>query len=147
MLRTIKASVTSLSEGMQVQSESRSFRILMDEPKAMGGSDQGMNPLEVLLGALGGCQAIVAKMFAKAQGVTFEEFHLEIEADIDMSGMMGNADARNGFQEIRYNMHFKTDESQETMERFAKFIEQTCPVTDTLLQGTNMVLGSVVLNS
>ncbi|MCK5731791.1 MAG: OsmC family peroxiredoxin, partial [Tenericutes bacterium] len=60
MLTTFKAKATKLQGGMQVETESRNFKILIDEPKTLGGTDTAMSPVEALLCALGGCQAIVA---------------------------------------------------------------------------------------
>lgn len=144
MLTTVKANAKKLPEGLQVETESRGFKIILDEPEDLGGTNASMNPVEALLCALGGCQAIVASAFAEAQDFSFEEFHVELEGDIDLDGFMGLADVRNGFQEIRYKMHFKTNETQEKAEAFAKFIEETCPVGDCLMNGVKLVSAGVV---
>ncbi len=146
MLTTFKAKVKKLPGGLQVEGVSRNFKIIMDEPADMGGTNVGMNPVEATLCALGGCQSIVAAAFAQAQGVKFEEFYVDIEGDIDLDGFMGKSDVRPGLQEIRFTMHFKTDESQEKMEKFAEFIEKTCPVGDTLAKGTKFTLAGVVID-
>ncbi len=145
MLTTYKAKATKLPDGLRVETESRSFKIYIDEPKSLGGTDQYMSPVEVVLCALGGCQAIVAAAFAKARGVTFESFHVEVEGDIDLDGFMGKSDVRTGYQEIRYKMHFKTTESQKKMEAFAAFIERTCPVGDTIANEVRLVNAGVVI--
>lgn len=46
-----------------------------------------------------------------------------------------NPEVRNGFQEIRSNICFKTEESQEKVDAFVEFIENTCPVGDNLMNG------------
>lgn len=144
MLTTFKATARKLPEGMQVETNSRGFKILMDEPEELGGTDIAMNPVEAVLCALGACQAIVASAFAAAHDFAFEEFHVELEGDLDPDGFMGLADVRNGFQEIRFTMHFKTNESQEKTEAFAEFIEKTCPVGDCLANGVKLVMAGVV---
>lgn len=144
MLTTFKATAKKLPEGLQVETQSSGFKIIMDEPESLGGTNQGMNPVEALLCALGACQTIVASAFAQAKGFKFEEFHVELEGDLDPDGFMGLADVRPGFQEIRFNMHFKTDETQEKAEEFAAFIERTCPVGDCLENGVKLVLAGVI---
>lgn len=144
MLTTFKATATKLPEGLQVETESRGFKIIMDEPKDLGGTDKAMNPVEALLCTLGACQTIVASAFAAAKGFKLEEFRVELEGDLDPDGFLGLADVRNGFQEIRYKFHMKTDESQEKAEAFAEFIENTCPVGDCLVNGVKLVLAGVV---
>lgn len=144
MLTTFKASAKKLPEGLQVETESRGFKIVMDEPEELGGTNAAMNPVEALLCALGACQTIVASAFAQAKGFKFEEYHVELEGDLDPDGFMGLADVRPGFQEIRFTMHFKTDESQEKAEEFAEFIEKTCPVGDCIGNGVKLVKSGVV---
>lgn len=144
MLTTFKATATKLPQGLQVETESSGFKILMDEPKQLGGTDQGMNPVEALLCALGACQSIVVAAFAKRFGFSYEQFHVELEGDLDPDGFMGLADVRNGFQEIRYVMHFSTTESQEKTEEFVTFVENTCPVGDCLTNGVKLVQAGVV---
>ena len=146
MLTTFKATARNLPDGLQVETNSRGFKILMDEPKELGGTNAGLNPVEAILCALGGCQTIVAVAFAKANHFAFEEFHVEIEGDLDPDGFTGKADVRNGFQEIRYSMHFKTNESQEKTEKFADFIEERCPVCDILANEVKLVRSAVVVN-
>lgn len=144
MLTTFKATAKKLADGLQVETNSRGFKILLDEPEELGGTNVAMNPVEALLCALGACQTIVATAFAESQGFSFEDFHVELEGDLDPDGFMGLSDVRNGFQEIRYQMHFKTSESQEKAEAYAKFIESRCPVGDCLMNGVKLVSSGVI---
>ncbi|OMD59748.1 OsmC family protein [Paenibacillus odorifer] len=146
MLTTFKATAKKLPNGMQVETNSRGFKIIMDEPEDLGGTDVGLNPVEALLCAFGACQAIVASAFADANDFSFEEFYVELEGDLDPDGFMGLADVRNGFQEIRFVMHFKTNESQEKADAFTDFIEKTCPVGDCLANGVKLVKAGVVIH-
>jgi len=146
MLHTYKATAKLLPDGLQVETEARGFKILIDEPETLGGTNVGMSPVEAVICALGACQAIVARAFASSQNFTFEEYYIQIEGDLDTDGFMGLADVRNGFQEIRYTTHFKTNESQEKAEAFAKFIAGRCPVGDTLENGVKVVSAGVVID-
>ncbi len=50
---------TSLGEGLHSKATVRDFAPLdIDEPPVLGGTDQGPNPVEVILAALGSCQEI-----------------------------------------------------------------------------------------
>ncbi|MDO5715915.1 MAG: OsmC family protein [Tissierellia bacterium] len=146
MKETFKVVARKTSEGLQVESEARGFKIIMDEPEDLGGTDTGMNPVEALLCALGSCQAIVAYAFAEPMGINLEGFHVELEGDLDPDGFLGLAEGvRNGYQEIRYSMHFKSDASQEELEKYAHFIESRCPVGDCLENGVPLKLTKVVV--
>lgn len=54
-VETFKAVSKKLPEGLAVESEVRGFKMVLDEPKEMGGTNKGMNPVEALLCALGSC--------------------------------------------------------------------------------------------
>ncbi len=83
-------STTKLTEGMRVECVARDHTILLDEPKELGGTDTGMNPVEGLLSALGACKCIVARCFAKAHGIDLQDFRIELEGgDLDPDGFMG----------------------------------------------------------
>ena len=69
---------------------------------------------------------------------------MELEGDLDPDGFLGRADVKKGLQEIRFTMHFKTEESQESCERFADFVQSTCPVENTLLSGVKILRTAVV---
>ena len=145
MLTTFKATAKKLPDGLQVETESRGFKVLMDEPKDLGGTDASLNPVEDVLCALGACQAICAAAFARSQGIKLDDFFVELEGDLDPDGFQGKAPVRNGFQEIRFKMHMKTDASQEEAEKLADFIESRCPVGDCLQNGVKLVRSGVVV--
>ena len=139
MITTFQAITKKTETGLQVDCESGGFKLIIDEPEASGGTNTGMTPLHAQLCALGACQSIVAAAFAQANNFTFEEFYAELEGDIDLDGFMGIADVPKGFQEIRFAYHFKTDEPQEKCDEFAKFIQATCPIGETLQNGVKLV--------
>ncbi len=84
---TFKAT-SKLVSGLQVDNQVRDFSLRMDEPKELGGTDTGMNPVEALLVALGSCMTIVAAAFAKAKKIDLQDFWLELEGDLDPDGFL-----------------------------------------------------------
>ena len=97
-----------------------------------------MNPVEATLCALGACQAIVARCFAKAKGVDIQEYRVELEGDLDTDGFQGLSDVRPGVQNIRAKVYIKSDSPKEKLEEFVEFVENTCPVADTIKNSANM---------
>jgi len=143
---TIKATSRKLPGGLAVESQARGFRIIMDEPKSIGGTDTGMNPVEALLCALGSCQCIVAAAFAKSKGIEFEDLWIEIEGDLNPAGSLrGVPDVRRGFEEIRFTLHIRTGADEEKVVDFAEFIHDRCPVGDNLVNATPILAGPVVI--
>lgn len=131
MLTTSEVSIKSLGEGLQVQASARGFHIVFDEPVDMGGTDAGMNPIEGLLCALGGCQAIAMKIFAQSQSVALEDIEMRIEGDIDPEGFMGNPNIPNGLQDVRMVVRLKCADA-EAAKALADLAEERCPVGNCL---------------
>ncbi|MBB5171862.1 OsmC family protein [Texcoconibacillus texcoconensis] len=147
MPETTFKSTAHLQEGVQVKVRSRNFEITVDEPESLGGKDTGMNPVELVLSALGACQAICAASFAKKFDMTFNDFWVEVEGDLDTDGFMGISDVRKGYSEIRYNIHIDTEEPREKVEKFVAFVEETCPVGDTIANPVTMKLNDIIIES
>lgn len=126
-------------EGLKVKCNSRDFEFILDEPKELGGTNKGMNPVEALLCSLGACKCIVAKCFAKAKKVNLKSIRVEVEGDLDPDGFMGkNPDVKIGLQNIRSNYFIESDSPKEDIEKFVEFIDKTCPVADSLENSPNL---------
>ncbi|WJQ81457.1 OsmC family protein [Brevibacillus brevis] len=143
-VETFKATA-HLQKGMVVKASSRNFEVTIDEPKSLGGTDTGMNPVELVLSALGACQSIVARVYARKFHIQLDDFWVEVEGDLDTDGFMNKSDVRRGYSEIRYTFHIKTDAPREQIESFVEFLEQTCPVGDTIANPVTLKLNGIVI--
>ena len=143
---TYRAISRKLPAGLAVESESRGFKVIMDEPTSLGGTNTGMNPVEALLAALGSCQCITAAESAKSHDIDLKEFWVELEGDLGIDGLSrSDPRVRSGYQEIRFTMHIKTDASQDKVEAFQKLIESSCPVGDSLGKGVTIKPATIVI--
>ncbi|MDQ0215275.1 putative OsmC-like protein [Oikeobacillus pervagus] len=107
--------------------------VLIDEPKHLGGTDQGANPVEYVLSALGGCINVLVVSFAKLHDVEVKGVEVKIEGDLDPDGFLGkNPNVRAGYQEIRYQIYIDSPSSQENIQSLIEHVEKSCPVKDTL---------------
>lgn len=143
-VETFKATA-HLQKGMVVKARSRDFELTIDEPRSLGGTDTAMNPVEVVLSALGACQSIVARAYAGRFDVQLDDFWVEVEGDLDTDGFMNKSDVRRGYSDIRYTFHIKTDAPRERVEEFIAFLEKTCPVGDTIANPVNLKLNGIVI--
>lgn len=132
-------------EGLAIVCEARDFKINIDEPEYIGGTNTGMIPIEMLLCSLGGCYAVAASAFAGELGITLEDFWIEVEGDADPDGFLGLSDVQPGYQCIRYNMHIKSDASEEKVKEFVELIEKRCPVGDTLKRGVKLEKAKITI--
>lgn len=145
-VQTFKATA-HLQDGVKVKARSRQFELTIDEPKSLGGTDTGMNPVEALLASLGACQSIVARVYAPKFGVKLDDFQVDVEGDLDLDGFFNRSEVRPGYSEIRYTFVIKTDSPKDKVEEFIRFIESKCPVGDTIANPVNLKLNSIVIES
>lgn len=125
--------VTESIDGLQVSCRARDFEFILDEPKSLGGTDIGMNPVEALLGSLGACKVIVAKSFARLHKINLKSVRIELEGELDTDGFMGkNPNAKIGFSKIVSNFYIEADNTEEEIKAYVAFINATCPVADTI---------------
>ena len=65
---------------------------------------------------------------------------IPILSDFDLDGFQqGKEGVRMGFQEVRLTPHIKSSSPPEAIQKFMKFVESRCPVTDVMLHGTKLV--------
>lgn len=128
---TFKAT-TTLKDGVTVEAESRGHKITIDEPEEMGGTDEGMNPVELALCSLGGCLSICASMFAESCDVELNDFSVDLEGDLDLRGFKGADDVDPGFQDVRFTLNIDSDSPEENIAELVEVIEKRCPVSDSL---------------
>ncbi|HCM90297.1 MULTISPECIES: OsmC family protein [Vagococcus] len=130
--------------GLQVSCKSREFEFTLDEPKNLGGTNTGMNPVEALLNSLGACKVIVAKSFARMHKIDLKSIKIEIEGELDPDGFMGkNKEAKIGFSKITTNFFIEANNTDEEIEKFVTFINRTCPVADTL-ENSPMMISKII---
>ena len=146
-LFTFKATSRLLDHGMAVENQAAGFTIIADEPRNLGGTDGGMNPVEMLLCALGCCKCITARFLAKSFGIDLKEYRLELEGDLDPAGFMkGKEGVRPGYQQIRARVFIQADAPEERIREFAELVQKRCPVGDCLTKGVAIVEECVVIN-
>lgn len=134
----MRAEVEAIS-GLETVSRVRDFEFTMDEPKNLGGTDQGMNPVEALLSAVGGCKVIVAQSFARAKRIKLNSIKITVDGELDTDGFTGkNPEAKVGLTDLDTHYQIDADNTKEEIEEFVDFIEATCPVIDTIANKPNM---------
>lgn len=145
MALTTFQAVARSKGGVKVEGESRGFKITIDEPEALGGTNEGMNPVELLLHSLGACQIITAKVYAPKFGVEIEDMWIELEGDIDLDGFNGVEGVKSGYKEIRFKIHVATNSPGEKVRELMNETLRICPVGDTLKSETPLIEKAVII--
>lgn len=134
-----------LIKGYETGVAIRHFNFVVDEPHALGGTDLGPNPVELVLAALGACQEIVYSTYATLLNIPIERLHVEVSGDIDPRGFFGVADVSAGFESILYEVYLDSPSSAEHVRELVRIVNKNCPVLD-ILQRALPVQGRVELN-
>jgi len=125
---------SSLHEGLLADIQIRQFDLVSDEPKSLGGTDLGPNPVELVLGAFAACQEIVIAAYAAILGIEVQRVNVKATGDIDLRGFFNVCDKiRPGFTKVTYETEIitrETDEAKLAQLRF--FAQNRCPVLDIL---------------
>ena len=138
---------TRLEEDLRTSARVRHFpRMIVDEPPVFGGTDQGMNPGEVLLVALGTCQEIMYSAFAAVLDIELDELKITCRGNLDLHGMLAlDEKVPAGFSEIRFETQIKSSESPEKIRALIDMAQEHCPLLDTITRAVP-TKGSAYLN-
>ncbi|NLK08918.1 MAG: OsmC family protein [Firmicutes bacterium] len=117
--------------------KARNFEVIVDEPKNLGGTDEGANPVEYVLAALAGCLNVMSHVIAKEMNMPLTGVTIDLEGDLDPAKFMGKStEARAGYQEIRVKITPDTTADSETLAKWLHAVETRCPVSDNLQNAT-----------
>lgn len=120
------------------------FNLIIDEPAAMGGSDEGPTPVQVLLMSLAGCLSITGHAVAQQRGMKLKDLKIKIDGTMNPCAFMGvSFEERPGFQMINVNVEADFDgATPEEKDAWLEETEKRCPVTDNIKESTHITLTS-----
>jgi len=153
---TKEADVCAMQVKVHISGESESatkmnlragkFKMIIDEPANMGGTDEGPSPVQMLLTALAGCLNVTGFHVAKERGLNLEKMKISIEGDMNPCTFMGcSFEERAGFQDIivKIKPTFKDAMEESVIEDWVKETEARCPVTDNIKDGTKILVENI----
>lgn len=123
----------------QHEATSRGHSVIVDEPEKVGGSDEGMNPYEYLLTALGGCTAITLRMYAERKGWDLQDVTIELSHENVHAEDCEECETGEGkLAVLRRRIRLTGELDDEQRERLLEIADK-CPVHRTL-EGTIEVI-------
>jgi|GEM_PF-647418 len=128
-LATARANVEMVQDGRAIVS-ARGNRILVDSVSPLGGPNEELNPMDMLLGSLGTCGAFVYEAAASEMEMPLNSLSVNVEADFAPAGL------RDGAVNPRVRA-FRTTVTADgpTMEEMEALADQwrlRCPIYTTL---------------
>jgi putative redox protein len=131
------SAVTEWVDGSLARTTARSFTIDTDEPAPLGGTDKAIDPMELLLAAVGTCLQIGWVTHANRRGIDFRSLRIETRGDYDLSGYLAlDPSVPPGYLNISYTVEVDADADPATLEEIRQAAENGSPVTQNVLKGT-----------
>jgi uncharacterized OsmC-like protein len=126
----------SMGQGFRTEIEA-SHKFVIDQPKTMGGQDEGCNPMEIFLSSLPACICAIGRIVANQKRIKLDGITAEVEGDIDKDFLLGvTEEGRAGFIEIRAFVDVQADLTKEEKEAFIREVERRCPIADNICQNS-----------
>jgi len=117
------------------------FKVIVDEPVDLGGTDDGPNPVEYILAGYAGCLNVVGHLVAREMKISINKLVIEMSGDLNPARFMGQSfEERTGFQEIRVDLQVDSNSSDDILAEWIKAVENRCPVYDNLVHPTPIKL-------
>ena len=121
----------------QFVAKARHFKLVVDEPEELGGTDEAANPVEYILAGLAGCINVVGHLVAKELGFVISKLNIDISGEINPDKLLGiSTHERAGFQSIQINLNPETEADIVTLSQWLKIVEDRYPVKDNLRNET-----------
>ena len=127
---------------MQVQAGK--FKLIIDEPEQMGGTNQGPSPVQMLLMALAGCLNVTGHEVARQRGLKLNGMKIKIEGVMNPCTFIGcSFEERAGFQHVKVTVTPDIeDATQDVIDAWLEETESRCPVTDNIRADTAITVTS-----
>ncbi|MBX7045467.1 MAG: OsmC family protein [Ignavibacteria bacterium] len=122
----------SINKSYKVILHTEGHTVISDEPLEEGGSDEGMNPYELIAGSLASCTAITIQMYLERKGWEIDELLVDVNLKTEKIENVSRT-----IFERNLIVRSKLDDAQ--LER-VKFIANACPISKILEGGNNFVV-------
>lgn len=137
-VQNIDFNVESISRsGSLSEIQVRQFKVLIDEPSPLGGTDEAPNPVEYLLCGLTGCMHIMAYKVAQELNMELNDLKMKVSGQLNPMKLFGMpTDERAGYQGITIELRPVTNATPETLDQWRSTMAQRSPVLDNLINKT-----------
>ena len=115
--------------------------VVIDEPVARGGTNEGPSPTATAYSALIGCTNVIGNKCAGKLGVEIGHLSFDMEVDFDRRGVLLMEEVDVPFTAIRLQVVADGPASEEDLQRVAAETEKYCPISKLYEQaGTNLTV-------
>jgi putative redox protein len=124
--------VARTGEGLRTEMEACGHKLVADEPKSLGGTDEGPTPYDYLLAALSSCTAMTLRMYADRKGWPLESVTVRLSQDRIHATDCEECETEEGrIDRIEREIELEGPLEEEQRRRLLE-IADMCPVHRTL---------------
>lgn len=105
----------------------RNFKLRIDEPFELGGTNHHANPQEYLLTALNASMTVGYVALCTLAGIELESLEIDTQGDIDLRGFLGDPTVRAGYPSLHYRVRIKGNGTPEQFEEIHRKVIATSP--------------------
>jgi uncharacterized OsmC-like protein len=117
--------------------ETRGFKLVVDEPTELGGTNDAPNPVEYILAGYAGCINVVAHLTAKELNIDVKNLEIFIDGNLNPARLFGQSfTERAGYQNINVQLKTSNKIEKSLKDKWLLAIENRCPVNDNLRNTT-----------
>jgi uncharacterized OsmC-like protein len=102
--------------------------VIVDEPVALGGTDEGTSPMGYLFAASAGCTAVIVERVANGMDIKIDAMTIKAEGVYSPRGIAGQEGYESAPSQITTTVTMKTAASDEQIEAMKKEYVRRCPV-------------------
>jgi len=106
----------------------RSFRMVIDEPLELLGTNTAPNPQETLMAALNACMLVGYVAGAATRGISLERVEIVTSGKLDLRGFLGLDDkVIPGYERLSYTVRIKGDGTADQFREIHETVMKTSP--------------------
>lgn len=111
-----------------------------DHPEVFAAPDNGITPIEYVLVGLASCLTAGVASVAQNRGIQLRSVEATVEGNHDIRGILGDADVRNGYNDITVSFDIDADASKEDIEALVAQSQKRSAVFDALTNPTEVTV-------
>lgn len=123
------------------ETETDGLSIVIDEPVARGGTNEGPSPTATAYAALIGCTNVIGNKCAAKLGVDIGQLSFQMEVDFDRRGVLLMDEVDVPFTAIRLEVTSDGTATEAELQEVARETEKFCPISKLYEKsGTNLTI-------
>lgn len=103
--------------------------LVIDEPVARGGTNEGPSPTATAYSALIGCTNVIGHKCASKLGVDIGDLNFDMEVDFDRRGVLLMEEVEVPFKAIRLTVTSNGSATAEELQQVAAETDKYCPIS------------------